>query len=139
MSADDNKKFGEFLKRVRNEKKEHDESFSIRGLAEKIKVSATYLSKIERGELPASNETIYALAKALEVSPDEFFAHAGKLEPELQQKIVSNDSPVKMAAFLRTASGLSQERLEMFQRMMNAVEENELPPKDESTNNEQTV
>jgi len=122
--AGDNKSFGEHLKALRNEKKEFDESFSVRGLAEKIGLSATYLSKIERGELPASNETIYLLAKALGVSPDSLFARAGKLEPELQKKITSNESPVEMAAFLRTASGLSQDRLEMYKRMIDAAEGN---------------
>lgn len=114
--------FGDYIKNLRNEKKERDDSFSVRGLAEKIGLSATYLSKIERGELPASDETVYKLAKALDVTADELFAQAGKIEPRLEKQIAAHEAPVKMAAFLRTASGLSRERLDMYQRMIDAAE-----------------
>lgn len=119
--------FGNYIKNLRNARKETDPSFSVRGLALKMDISATYLSKIERGELPASDETVYKLANALGVSADELFAQAGKIEPDLEKKIAGHETPVKMAAFLRTASGLSQEKLDMFQKMINAVEGNQAP------------
>ena len=132
----ENKIFGDYIKALRNKRKEHDDSFSIRGLADKMNLSATYISKIERGELPASNETVYRLAKALDVTPDELFAHAGKIEPKLEKQIASHEAPVKMAAFLRTASGLSQERLDMYQRMIDAAEGNVPKPNKEKENAE---
>jgi predicted transcriptional regulator len=120
--------FGDYIKDLRNKKKEHDNSFSVRGLADKIGLSATYVSKIERGELPASDDAVYRLAKALEVTPDELFAQAGKIDPNLEKQIAAHAAPVKMAAFLRTASGLSQERLDMYQRMIDAAEGNAPKP-----------
>lgn len=117
-----NKIFGDYIKNLRNAKKETDPSFSVRGLADKVELSATYLSKIERGELPASDATVYKLAAALGVEPEELFAQAGKIDPTLEKKIASHEAPVKMAAFLRTASGLSQERLDMYRRMIDAAE-----------------
>jgi transcriptional regulator with XRE-family HTH domain len=50
--------FGDYIKDLRNKKKEHDDSFSVRGLADMIGLSATYVSKIERGELPASDDAV---------------------------------------------------------------------------------
>lgn len=120
--ANDNKSFGDYIKELRNAKKETNPSFSVRGLAEKVKVSATYLSKIERGELPASESIIYKLAEALEVNAEVLFAQAGKIEPKLEEQIASHESPENMAAFLRTASGLSQERLDMYRCMIEAAE-----------------
>ncbi len=120
--ADDKKNFGDFLRELRSRKMESDATFSIRGLAGKIDVSPTYLSKIERGELPASDETIYKLADALGITAEELFAHCGKIEPKLEKDIASHEGPLEMAAFLRTASGLSRERLNMYRAMIDAAE-----------------
>jgi len=120
--VDDKKNFGDFLRELRSRKMESDATFSIRGLAGKIDVSPTYLSKIERGELPASDETIYKLADALGITAEELFAHCGKIEPKLEKDIASHEGPLEMAAFLRTASGLSRERLNMYRAMIDAAE-----------------
>lgn len=120
--ANDNKSFGDYIKELRNAKKETNPSFSVRGLAEKVKVSATYLSKVERGELPASESIIYKLAEVLEVNAEVLFAQAGKIEPKLEEQIASHKSPENMAAFLRIASGLSKERLDMYRCMIEAGE-----------------
>lgn len=116
------KAFGDYLHALRNSRKETDSSFSVRGLAGKVGLSATYLSKIERGELPASDDAVYKLAAALGVSADEMFAKYGRIDPDLEKDIAAHEGPREMAAFLRTASGLSKERLEMYRAMIDAAE-----------------
>lgn len=115
-------KFGDFIKELRNARKATDDSFSLRGVAEKAGISPTYLSKIERGELPPSEKAIRSIAKALELSADELFAKVEKIDPEIQKTLSHHAAPVAMAAFLRTASNLSQERLDMYRRMIDAAE-----------------
>lgn len=116
-----NKRVGKFLMEQRNKKKKDDASFSVRGLAKKIGVSATYLSKIERGQVPASNEAIYKLAEQLQINPDEVFALANKIDPTVEKKLASHSSPKKMAAFLRSASQLQEKELDMLNAMIDAV------------------
>lgn len=114
--------FGKYLMALRNRKKESDPTFSVRGLAQKMNVSATYLSKIERGEVPASDEIVYKLAEYLDVSPDEIFAQADKIDPKLGKEIAQHAAPAKMASFLRRASKLPEAQLDLINSLMDAVE-----------------
>jgi len=114
--------FGSYLKSLRDAKKQTDPTFSVRGLAQKMGISATYLSKIERGELPASDETVYKLAEWLKVSPDEIFARASKIDPQLEKDIASHKAPAKMAAFLRRATKLPEDQLDLVNNLIDAVQ-----------------
>ncbi len=120
--SDVNKEFGDYLKELRLARKESDPTFSLRGLAERVKLSVPYLSKIERGEIPASNETVYRLAEALGVSADELFFRASKIEPELCKTLTSEHSGA-MVAFLRTASKLPPDKLEMYRNVIISTED----------------
>lgn len=115
--------FGNYISELRNKKKESDPTFSLRGFAEKLEVSTTYLLKIEKGEFPASAETIRKMAVLLGVDTDTLFALADKIDPNLGKVIIQHDDPAQMAAFLRTASGLSKDKLEMFHKMIKSVGE----------------
>jgi hypothetical protein len=76
-----------------------------------IEVSATYLSKIEREELPPPAESrVKEMARLLEQDPDELLALAGKVASDLNKII--RTQPRGMASFLRSASGLSGQELE---------------------------
>jgi transcriptional regulator with XRE-family HTH domain len=72
--------FGERLRQLRK-----DRGLTLRGLAEKIKVDFSYLSKIENNRLPhtPSADTVRAIASALQTNPIELLRMADKLPPEL--------------------------------------------------------
>jgi HTH-type transcriptional regulator, competence development regulator len=72
--------FGERLRQLRK-----DRGLTLRGLAEKINVDFSYLSKIENDRLPhtPSADTVRAIASALDANPIELLRMADKLPPEL--------------------------------------------------------
>jgi HTH-type transcriptional regulator, competence development regulator len=77
--------FGEFLRQRREEKRAADPGFSLRRVAVSVGIEPSYLSKIERGEQPPpSEDTIRALAKALDEDSDVLLALAGKVSRDLQ-------------------------------------------------------
>lgn len=100
--------FGERIKRARRELK-----LTQRGLANRIGVNFTYLSKIENGEMPApSEEKIFGLAENLQIDADELFSLARRLPGEL----VDLATTPHMPTILRAAKDLSnQERKEMLE------------------------
>ncbi|MCI0378256.1 MAG: helix-turn-helix domain-containing protein [Gemmataceae bacterium] len=80
--------FGDYIRQRREELRTKDSDFSLRKVASAIDVEPSYLSKIERGDLPPPSEkAILALAKALSEDPDVLLALAGKVSTDLQQII----------------------------------------------------
>lgn len=63
-----------------------ERGFKLREFARKIERSAPFLTQLELDDLPpqASEDTLKAIAEALEVNPDELFAIARKLPRELR-------------------------------------------------------
>ncbi|MGI8700872.1 MAG: helix-turn-helix domain-containing protein [Nocardioidaceae bacterium] len=55
---------------------------SLRQLAEQAGVSNPYLSQIERGLRRPSAEVLQQLAKALRISAEQLYVHAGILNPD---------------------------------------------------------
>ncbi len=105
-----NIKFGERLRQLREERKRSDPAFSLRKFAQDVGISATFLSKIERGEFdPPKADRIIRMAELLDVDPDELLALADKVDPSLNEII--RQQPVALADFLRTARGMSAEEL----------------------------
>lgn len=115
------KELGEYLISLRDARKQTDPTFSLRGVASKIGISPTYLSKIERGEQPASEKTIRKLAEILGVSADEIFAHANRIDPDLEKTLASHEAPAQMAAFLRIVARLPPDKLEMAKNLIDEV------------------
>ncbi len=114
-----NPKFGKRIRKLREEKRKEDPTFSLRKFAERVGISATYMSKVENGEFdPPRAEKIMKMAELLGVDPDELLALAGKMDPELGEIIL--DKPKAMADFLRTAreKGLTAEDIERITRNM---------------------
>ena len=98
--------FGATIRELREER-----GIGLRQFARMIEVSATYLSKIEREELPPPAEgRVKEIARLLEQDPDELLALAGKVASDLNEII--RNQPREMASFLRSASGLSGQELE---------------------------
>src|SRR3954453_5315771 len=82
----------------------------LRQFARMVGVSATYLSKIERDELPPPAEArVKAIARLLDQDPDELLALAGKVASDVSDMI--KERPREMASFLRTARGLGPEEI----------------------------
>ena len=79
------KGFGDYLRKVREQRRSDDATFSVRQLASRVGVEPSYLSKVERGQQPPPSEkTIAALARELDQDPDVLLAMAGKVSGDLQ-------------------------------------------------------
>ena len=115
-------KLGEYLISLRDARKQTDPTFSLRGVASKIGISPTYLSKIERGEQPASEKTIRKLAEVFGVSADEIFAHANRIDPDLEKTLTSHEAPAQMAALLRRVATLPPEKLKTAEDLINVID-----------------
>ena len=112
-----NKAFGERLRQLREERKRSDPAFSLRKFAQSVGISATFLSKIERGEFdPPKADRIIKMAELLNVDADDLLALADKVDPSLNEII--REQPKAMADFLRTASGLSADELKRLTEMV---------------------
>ncbi len=97
--------FGAQVRRLREERE-----IGLRPFARMIGFSATYLSKIERGELPPpAEERIKEIARLLGQDSDELLALAGKVASDVREII--KEQPRAMASFLRTVRGLGPEEL----------------------------
>jgi len=73
----------------------------LRKMAETIKVSPAYLSRVERGLVPPSEALIRAAAHALGADSEELLLLAGRLPPRWQKAIAA--SPARAVETLRDA------------------------------------
>lgn len=82
------KTFGDYVRRRREARRATDDSYSVRQLAQRIGVEPSFLSKVERDEVPPPSEAkVVALARELGEDPDVLLALAGKVSSDLQQAI----------------------------------------------------
>ncbi len=80
--------FGKYVRKHRETLRESNAQYSVRGVARKIGVQPSYLSKVERGDVgPPSEATIQRLAKELDADSDVLLALAGKVSNDLQEVI----------------------------------------------------
>jgi len=92
--------FGEYVRDRREKLRASDQRFSLRGVAQRIGVEPSYLSRVERGEAPPPSEAkIVALARELGEDPDVLLAMAGKVSSDLQEAI--RRRPELFAALIR--------------------------------------
>lgn len=92
--------FGSFIRTRREEISAQDRSFSVRQMSARIGIAPTYLSKLERDELPPpSEETARAIAKELGLDEDLLLALGGKVSSELQAIIRAR--PILFSQLLR--------------------------------------
>ena len=105
------KAFGDVVRERREKQK-----ITLRKFADSVGMSATYLSKIERGEFPPpAEEKILAIAQRLELDADELMSLAGRIPSDVAKII--RDNPVELSGFLRQAGGLSaQERQRLLKK-----------------------
>jgi transcriptional regulator with XRE-family HTH domain len=80
--------FGDYIRTLREQRRESDSRFSVRQVAARIDVEPSYLSKVERGQVaPPSEATIKRLGEVLDTDPDVLLALAGKLSTDLKEII----------------------------------------------------
>ena len=79
---------GSYIRKRREALKEKDRRYSLRQVAQRIRVEPAYLSKIERGDVAPPSETkIKLLAMELGEDPDVLLAMAGKVSSDLSEII----------------------------------------------------
>lgn len=94
-----NQSFGQALRDLRRAK-----GVTQRGLAEKVGVDFSYISKIENDRLrPPAADTIVKICEALEAQPDALLALTGKIPSEVKETLGS--SPAAMQ-FIRNVHSL---------------------------------
>ena len=91
--------FGSRIRELRQAK-----SLTLRDLAKRVRVTFTYLSKIENqklsfGEFP-SNELIQRLARALGGDPDELLLLAEKIPDAIRQRVLQRPDVFRKIASL---------------------------------------
>src|SRR5687768_11701065 len=87
--------FGARVRELREAK-----GIGLRKFAKLVGVTPTYLSKIERGEFaPPAEDKVVAIAKALDVNPDEMLALAGRVASDLSETIRLH--PFELASLIR--------------------------------------
>jgi transcriptional regulator with XRE-family HTH domain len=92
--------FGKLIRKSRLQAQSGDRNYSLRKTAERIGIQPSYLSKIERGELPPpGEEVICKLSEDLGLDADVMLAMAGKVSSELLEVIRSR--PELFAELLR--------------------------------------
>jgi len=92
--------FGKLIRKSRLQAQSKDRNFSLRKTAERIGIQPSYLSKIERSELPPPGEDVICkLSKELNLDTDVMLAMAGKVSTELLEVIRSR--PELFATLLR--------------------------------------
>ena len=110
--------FGATIRDLREKRR-----IGLRQFAKMIGVSATYLSKIERGEMqPPAEDRVKEIARRLDQDPDALLALAGKVSSDLNEIIRTH--PQAMASFLRSASGLSSQELEWLREQAEQAKRN---------------
>ncbi len=84
-----NETFGSYVRKRREELLKRSPDFTIRKLAARLGIQPSYISKVEREEVPPpSEETIIRLAEVLQENPDILLALAGKVSADLREVIV---------------------------------------------------
>ena len=97
--------FGPYIRDRRERLRRDDPRFSVRQVAERIGVEPSFLSKVERDEVPPpSEEKIVALARDLDEDADVLLAMAGKVSSDLQRVI--RRRPELFAALIRELKNL---------------------------------
>jgi transcriptional regulator with XRE-family HTH domain len=114
-----NPEFGKRIRELREAKKRTDPAFSLRRFAQALKMSATFISKMETGQFdPPRAENIKRMAELLGADPYELLHLAKKADPELVEMV--KEQPKEMADFLRTAreQDVTAEQLAQFTRSL---------------------
>jgi transcriptional regulator with XRE-family HTH domain len=108
--------FGEHIRQWREERR-----VGLRQFAKAIGVSATFISKMERGEGPLPGEkTIRKMAVYFGKNPDELLAMADKVASDVRAIIIKQPA---YAHFIRETAHLTKEQWEALARQLQAPQD----------------
>ena len=112
--------YGQSLRRWREEA-----GISLRAFAAMVNRTPTYISKIERDELPPpAEEVIREMARILRRDADDMITLAGKIPSDLPEII--REQPREMALMLRTARRLTKAQIkEITESIAGMAKQNE--------------
>ncbi|MBK1620753.1 TIGR02452 family protein [Lamprobacter modestohalophilus] len=104
--------FGAYIKARREELRQTDRRYSMRQVAERIGLPPAYLSNIESDiKNPPNEESICALAEALDDDPDVLLALAGKLAGDVRGIILKR--PKLFTQLIRELAHKSEEEIHL--------------------------
>ena len=105
--------FGEYVKLVRMSK-----GISIRGIARELQINATYISKVEREEMPPpAEDVITRLATVLELDKDDLMIMAGRIPSDILEAITEDkDKQREFVRLIRTLRHGPAEAIEQVTR-----------------------
>ena len=95
-----NKKIGEIIKELRNEK-----GISLRKLAEIVNVSNVNILYIEKGKINTSLPVLKGIANALNYNIDKLLSFANMIDDDI--KTIINKRPILITNFLRAAKNFN--------------------------------
>ena len=112
--------FGNYVRKQRLARKEGDRRrYSLRGVAGRIDMQPSYLSKVERGIFkPPSEKLIVALAKDLDEDSDVLLSLADKVATDLQAIILTH--PALYGALIRRFAKDARLRAEIEPKLSHA-------------------
>lgn len=109
------------VRRLREARRRDDRTFSLRKFAEAVGMSPTYLSKVERGDVPPpAEEKIRAIAEALDTDPEELLAVAGRVPQEVTELL--RERPRTLGPLLRAVARLPEKKV---RRILRRIEDGE--------------
>jgi transcriptional regulator with XRE-family HTH domain len=106
-------KFGAFIRQEREAK-----GLSLREMARIIKVSPTFLSKVETENWKPGEEKLQKIAEVIGCDPDDLFSRAGRVPTELSDIIIQSPGH---AALLREARGLTDEQIQKVRSQIRSL------------------
>ncbi|MDH4228978.1 MAG: helix-turn-helix domain-containing protein [Nitrospirota bacterium] len=84
--------------------------FGLREFARQVDISPTYLSQVERGEVPPPAEPrVVTIAQALDQDPAELLALAGRIPQDIRAALMRH--PAEMTALIAAGARLTREQL----------------------------
>jgi len=102
--------FGSYIRWLRQQRHQFDDRYTIQQTAQRVGIGVTYLSRIERNDLPPPSEAVIErLAADLGEDADVLLALAGKLSSDLRETITRR--PVLFAELIRNWGDLSDQEL----------------------------
>jgi transcriptional regulator with XRE-family HTH domain len=115
-------KFGKFVRQKREAKQ-----IGLREMARMIRVSPTYLSKIERDEFPPpAEDKIKAIADILNLDADNLLRLADKVPSDLTE-IIKYGSPTMIQALRGTVGMSNDEKEEAFKKIVEHMKKRNIP------------
>jgi transcriptional regulator with XRE-family HTH domain len=105
---------GAYIRSRREALQQNDSSFSLRQVAGRLGVQPAHLSKVEKGDVPASDELLSAIARELGEDRNALFIRAGRIAPEMREILVAR--PDFFAQLVRMLEGMSESQLKEVTR-----------------------